>query len=105
MSKGWWQRLTEEEREDLRRRKSEKYWGARQQYGYFTKRGRLPETLCWSCQRAVKECPWSANFEPVDGWDAEPTKIMGPCEVIPSYFVKSCPLYDPDPVEPKKKRR
>ena len=104
MSKGWWQRLSEERREEIRRRKSEQYWAAREEHGYFTSKGK-PETLCWSCQLAVKECPWSANFEPVDGWDAEETKIMAPHGTIPSFLVKKCPLFVPDPPISKKEKR
>lgn len=105
MSKGWWKRLTEEERQAYNRKKSDAYWAARKEHGYFSTRGRSPETLCWSCQRAVKECPWSANFEPVEGWDATETKIMGPYGVIPSYFVRKCPLYDPDPIPENERRK
>ena len=104
MSKSWWARLSDEEREAFSKRKSEHYWKLREEYGYFTSKGKA-ETLCWSCQRAVKECPWSANFEPVDGWDAVETKIMGPYEVIPSYFVKACPLCDPDPPQEQQSKR
>lgn len=104
MSKGWWGQLTPEQRERARKRQSDAYWAARQEHGYFTSKGK-PETLCWSCQRAVKECPWSANFEPVDGWEADETKIMGPYGVIPSYFVRKCPLYDPDPPQEQTIRR
>ena len=104
MSKGWWGQLTPEQRERARKRQSDAYWAARQEHGYFTSKGK-PETLCWSCQRAVKECPWSANFEPVDGWDADETKIMGPYGVIPSYFVRKCPLYDPDPIPENERRK
>lgn len=106
MSDGWWSKLTDAEREAICKRKSERYWAARQEHGYFTSKGK-PETLCWSCQRAVKECPWSANFEPVDGWEADETKVMGAYGVIPSYFVRRCPLYEPDPEpkEPRKRRR
>ena len=57
------------------------------------------ETLCWSCQRAVKGCSWSKSFVPIKGWVAEPN-ILKPvsnkyCEkkIIKSYCVISCPLY------------
>ena len=104
MSKDWWSRLTAEEREERNRKKSEQYWAARERYGMKNERGNKAETLCWSCQRAVKECPWSANFGPVDGWDAVETKVMGPYGIIPSYFVRACPMYDPDPPQPKPTR-
>ena len=53
MSDGWWSKLTDAEREAICKRKSERYWAARQEHGYFTSKGK-PETLCWSCQRAVR---------------------------------------------------
>ena len=33
-------------------------------------------TLCWSCAKACKKCSWSRNFEPVKGWEAEPTTLQ-----------------------------
>ena len=102
MSKNWWAKLTEEEKEAIRRKKSEQYWKMREERGYWYKPKQ--ETLCWSCQRSVKECEWSANFEPVEGWDAEATKIAGPYGVIDSFLVKRCPLYEPDPPRPKKEK-
>lgn len=53
------------------------------------------ETLCWSCKKAVKQCPWSLRFEPVKGWDAKKTEI--------SYFVRDCPLFECDRQSPKPK--
>ena len=105
MSDSWWFSISPERRAEIQKRKSEQYWAAREKYGMENARGKKVETLCWSCQRAVKECPWSANFEPVDGWDAIETKVMGPYDAIPSFFVKACPLYEPDPPEQPKKRR
>lgn len=61
-------------------------------------------TLCWTCQRAVrkeiegKRCPWSHDFKPVPGWDAElkhkriGTNVDG-AAYIDSYYVRACPLY------------
>ena len=83
MSKNWWQKLTPEEKIKARKRQSDSYWAAREEHGYFTSKGK-PET---------------------HGWEADETKIMGPYGIIPSYFVRKCPLYVPDPPEPKKKRR
>ena len=94
-NKGWWHSLTLEQKEAFAERQRESYWKARAKCGYITVRKKA-ETLCWSCQRAVKECPWSANFEPVEGWVAEPTKIMSSHYPIDSFFVKECPLYEPD---------
>lgn len=62
------------------------------------------DSLCWSCKRAdlfMHEglyCPWSANFMPVNGWDAEPTKIISAEieDIIDSFHVKACPLYEPE---------
>lgn len=63
------------------------------------------ETLCFSCKNAVGWCVWSARFEAVPGWDAIKTQIKGNQDnVIQSYLVRHCPLYEPDD-PPKKKRR
>ena len=48
----------------------------------------LVEQLCWSCQNAVKKCPWIANFIPVKGWVAEPDRN--------GYKIYDCPLFKPD---------
>jgi hypothetical protein len=33
-------------------------------------------TLCWCCANATNEgCEWSADFKPVEGWEAIPTTI------------------------------
>ena len=33
-------------------------------------------TLCWCCAKATTGgCSWSANFIPVEGWEATPTVI------------------------------
>ena len=105
MSNAWWYALTQEEKDEINRKKREAHWKMREEFGFDNRRGRVPETLCWSCQKAVKECPWSANFEPVDGWDADETKIMTHKGVLDSYHVRKCPLYLPDPPEPKKEKR
>lgn len=57
----------------------------------------VQDTLCWSCSKAVRECPWSDLFEPVPGWVAEKTTIEtnhGHCK--DSYRVIECPEYAPD---------
>lgn len=64
-------------------------------------------TKCWDCANADAsgDCPWANHFKPVPGWIAEPTMIYfntqhgtkvikKPC---PSYIVKYCPLFKPDP--------
>ena len=63
-----------------------------------------PMTLCWFCKKATcSGCSWSARFEPVVGWVAEPTtltqhsgsnkKMTGIDKIIPSFHVISCPEY------------
>ena len=94
--RNWWASLTDEKKEEINEKKRQAYWEGRRQCPLNTKNN-TRQTLCWDCQRAVKECPWSANFEPVPGWDAEPTLIMSESQPIPSFHVKSCPLFEPDP--------
>lgn len=69
--------------------------------------------LCTTCARASGFCSWSRNLTPVEGWDAEPTKLkhqVGRGEkskeasVMESYRVKACPLYVKD-AETKDGRR
>lgn len=64
----------------------------------------MKESLCWGCNKCTGFCPWSQDFTPVKGWDAEPTKIQTeiPDEYIDSFFVKSCPLYEPDIIGSKR---
>lgn len=58
---------------------------------------KFKDTLCWSCDnaKAIGNCPWADNFEPVPGWEATEhtynTRIGGRYDV--SYEVKKCPLY------------
>lgn len=97
-TKNWWAALPEEKRQTIREKKANTYWENRKRVPYNYKgKSKERQTLCWDCQRAVKECPWSANFEPVEGWDAEPTVIMSTYCPQPSYLVRACPLFEPDP--------
>ena len=56
------------------------------------------ETLCWSCQHAIRirgehECPWAWNFKPVPGWKAKKIIVNG---VTETYRVDMCPMYKND---------
>ena len=53
----------------------------------------LSYSLCWDCQNSVCKCPWSKNFEPVPGWEADKRMIKQSTE---TYFVKACPLFKQD---------
>lgn len=76
-------------------------------------RQKFTTQLCTTCARAVGFCSWSERLQPVEGWDAEPTKVkhqVGRGEkskeasVMESYRVKACPLYVKD-AETKDGRR
>ena len=58
---------------------------------------REKDTLCWSCKNACGKCSWSKYFEPVEGWQAEPTKIKqlynGFVHSIESFCIIKCPKY------------
>ena len=61
------------------------------------------ETLCWRCKRpGTNTCSWdkSRGTIPVDGWDAEETKLWNAKEhaghIITSYIVHECPLFKPE---------
>lgn len=67
------------------------------------------QSLCWNCQKALGQCSWSDNFQPVKGWDATPTKIKtsvgNTIPLIDSFCVHSCPLFELDEKTKKKIRR
>jgi len=94
--RSWWASLSQAEKDEINEKKRQAYWEARRVCPSNIKNN-TKQTLCWDCQRAVKECPWSANFEPVEGWDAEETLIMAEYRPLKSYHVKACPLFEPDP--------
>lgn len=59
-------------------------------------------TICWECANAVPDrnigrgCSWSMDFEPVEGWTAERTKIKNRGKVAEesnSYQVIACPEF------------
>lgn len=63
-------------------------------------------SLCWQCKKSTPKfgepsCSWCEHREPVSGWDAEkhirPTN--GKCKE--SYFVFSCPGFEPDDYDHK----
>ena len=54
-------------------------------------------TLCWSCAKACGGCSWSdGSFTPVEGWKAEPTKLISLGKEMDSFLVLACPLYERD---------
>lgn len=61
----------------------------------LTARKNNSKSICWDCKRATGFCSWSRDFEPVRGWEAEPTVIKenGLAHSIDSYDVKRCPLF------------
>lgn len=61
---------------------------------------------CWTCTKYLGGCPWSARFEPVPGWDAEPVEKSGnnTNPPISTYDIKSCPMYVNDGSLPPEER-
>lgn len=61
---------------------------------------------CWTCTKYLGGCPWSARFEPVPGWDAEPVEKSGnnTNPPISTYNIKSCPMYVNDGSLPPEER-
>lgn len=51
------------------------------------------EQLCWRCKKACGGCSWSAEFIPIEGWEAEPTIIKDTCGDIQSFRIKVCPEF------------
>lgn len=53
------------------------------------------ETLCWTCSLVgTSKCSWDREFKPVNGWEAEETKIWNSMkqDYWKSYRVISCPM-------------
>lgn len=57
-------------------------------------RGPKKPTLCETCENSVGRCSWSSRFEPVEGWEAIPTKVAVDKRYEQSYCVLSCPEYE-----------
>lgn len=59
--------------------------------------------LCWTCANACGGCSWSAKFQPVPGWNAEPVIIRNHLDRGPenfsakSYKIYACPQFRADP--------
>lgn len=59
-------------------------------------KGFKKSTICWDCERAAeKTCPWSQDFKPIEGWQAEAKVIKGTNSTpdMVSYRVDYCPLF------------
>lgn len=58
----------------------------------------MKETLCWICRvPGTGGCSWDRSLQPVEGWDAKPTKLrLWTGYYVDTFCVKSCPLYQPD---------
>lgn len=50
--------------------------------------------LCWTCKNACGGCSWSKNFQPVEGWKAEKTLVVGAGPEYESYSISECPKYE-----------
>lgn len=50
--------------------------------------------ICWWCAKAVGGCNWSRYLEPVDGWEAIPTKILGYGGLHDSFKILRCPEFE-----------
>lgn len=60
------------------------------------------QTLCWECANAVpnphtgRGCSWSRHFQPVEGWDAQETRMYSGKDgkySVQSYCVRKCPEF------------
>lgn len=49
---------------------------------------------CSECKNFAGGCEWSDRFEPVKGWEAEPTVIGRDSYPIHSYRITFCPKYE-----------
>ena len=49
---------------------------------------------CWHC-RNISTCEWGKSGEPVEGWDAEKSRInIGDGQYIDTYDIRNCPKFE-----------
>jgi hypothetical protein len=82
---------------------AEEFGVSRPQVNYILRsiRGKTTEqgNICFDCAHACGGCSWSARFEPVPGWTAEPVKIRyyntheGP-KFTRTYRITACPQFE-----------
>ena len=60
--------------------------------------------LCWRCSKSCGGCSWSRRFQPIQGWEAEPTIVKQISNrrdaagkriyiTIKSYKITACPMF------------
>lgn len=61
--------------------------------------------LCWNCKKCLKQCSWSRDFKPIEGWQAIPVIIKGakPRYKIKSFKIISCPEFEGEEPKPLNK--
>lgn len=70
---------------------------------------RKQANICFNCQRACGDCPWSEidpetdkpRFQPVPGWTAKRVILRmnvrkGSSEFVDTYSITACPMFIPD---------
>lgn len=59
----------------------------------------VDETMCWTCIRDGRTCPWLRDETPVKGWTADPTvksyynTRLKQVVTYDSFMIHACPLY------------
>ena len=60
----------------------------------MNERTKAKDQKCWHC-RNISTCEWGKSGEPVEGWDAEKTKInIGNDKYIDTYDIRDCPKFE-----------
>lgn len=59
------------------------------------------DQLCWNCKKCLKNCDWSREFKPIDGWVAVPKIIQNGARIDHSYKIISCPEFDGEEPKPR----
>lgn len=58
------------------------------------------QQLCWNCKRACNtadhKCPWADRGEPIEGWNATPTRWKDRDIEMRSFDITECPLFIKD---------
>lgn len=60
------------------------------------------ENICIQCRLSTGFCPWSKDFNVVEGWNAEKSTIYSGTKVIDTYHITKCPLFIEDYIKIKR---
>lgn len=59
----------------------------------MNERTKAKDQKCWHCKN-VASCEWGKYGKPIDGWEAEKTKINCGNQYIDTYDIRDCPKFE-----------